>query len=69
MLNPDLPPVHITPFDAGALRDAFSLRPGQIPGFDAMIWETEVDAPRRKVRPSAASGKAENEALTMGRVW
>ncbi|KAL8290314.1 hypothetical protein RQP46_002572 [Phenoliferia psychrophenolica] len=55
VLNPDIQPVHIQPFDASNLRGAFSLKTGAIPGFDAMIWETEVDVPKRKVRPVSLS--------------
>jgi hypothetical protein len=32
VMNPDFPPVHITPFDEETLRDGFMLRAGGIPG-------------------------------------
>ncbi|GAA5872578.1 hypothetical protein JCM1840_004842 [Sporobolomyces johnsonii] len=43
VLNPDptpCPPLH--PFDAQQLRDAFTLKPGGLAGFDMGIWEKDV---------------------------
>ncbi|GAA5959742.1 hypothetical protein JCM21900_006367 [Sporobolomyces salmonicolor] len=43
VLNPDptpCPPLH--PFDAQQLRDAFTLKPGGLAGFDMGVWEKDV---------------------------
>ncbi|ORY52194.1 hypothetical protein BCR35DRAFT_296965 [Leucosporidium creatinivorum] len=48
VLNPDVQPPHIVPFDEQTLRDAFTLKPGQIPGFDALIWESNTEQPKKK---------------------
>lgn len=50
VLNPDVQPPHIVPFDEQTLREAFTLKPGQIPGFDALIWESNTEQPKKKVR-------------------
>jgi hypothetical protein len=50
VLNPDVQPPHIVPFDEQTLREAFTLKPGQIPGFDALIWESNTELPKKKVR-------------------
>lgn len=48
-MNPDIQPAHIQPFDPSTLRDAFSLVPGTIPGFDNLIWTNEGDTGKKKV--------------------
>lgn len=50
VLNADVQPPHIVPFDGPTLREAFTLKPGQIPGFDALIWESNTELPKKKVR-------------------
>lgn len=48
-MNPDVQPAHIQPFDATTLREAFSLVPGTIPGFDNLIWTNDGDTGKKKV--------------------
>lgn len=51
VLNPDVQQVEILPFDEETLREAFTLKVGVIPGFDSLIWETELEmGGRKKVR-------------------
>ncbi|KAM0751273.1 hypothetical protein T439DRAFT_325424 [Meredithblackwellia eburnea MCA 4105] len=42
VLNPDIQPPQIVPFDEQTLREGFSLKAGPLPGFDAMIWEADL---------------------------
>ena len=49
-MNPDIQPAHIQPFDSTTLRDAFTLVPGTIPGFDNLIWTNEGETGKKKVR-------------------
>lgn len=48
-LNPDVQPAHIVHFEPETLREAFTLVPGQIPGFDAGTWEAEAETSKKKV--------------------
>ncbi|GAA5926659.1 hypothetical protein JCM1841_003196 [Sporobolomyces salmonicolor] len=62
VLNPDptpCPPLH--PFDAQQLRDAFTLRPGGLAGFDMGVWEKDVvgaggEAKKKKKKRKADAG-------------
>ena len=46
VLNPDYQqPPRLVPLDDQSLREAFTLKPGQIPGFDALIWESNTEPP------------------------
>ncbi|SCV74662.1 BQ2448_7691 [Microbotryum intermedium] len=43
VLNPDSPAVDLRALDEDVLRDAFTLKPGTIPGFDALVWENDTE--------------------------
>ncbi|KDE07267.1 hypothetical protein MVLG_02487 [Microbotryum lychnidis-dioicae p1A1 Lamole] len=43
ILNPDSPAVDLRALDEDVLRDAFTLKPGTIPGFDALVWENDTE--------------------------
>ncbi|KAK9762456.1 hypothetical protein K7432_011778 [Basidiobolus ranarum] len=43
---------NISPFDVDTLKDAFSLRPGTVPGFDVSRLGSERDIRKRNIKPT-----------------